>query len=163
MHTGLFVGSFDPFTIGHDNIVRRALPLFDKLIIGVGVNPRKKYMFSAEERVKAIADLYSDEPKVKVISYTDFTVDLAHRVGAQYIVKGVRTERDFDFERTMADFNRRLGGIETVLLYAEPSLESVSSTAVRELIYFHKDITPYLPKKIHYGLENGLNGEGKAQ
>lgn len=147
MRTGLFVGSFDPFTIGHDNIVRRALPLFDRLVIGVGVNPRKQYMFTEDQRLQSIRNLYQDEPKIEVESFSDLTVDLAHRVGAQYIIKGVRTESDFEFERTMADFNQRLGGIETLLLYSDPALASISSSAVRELLYFHKDVSSYLPQR----------------
>jgi pantetheine-phosphate adenylyltransferase len=155
MRIGLFVGSFDPFTIGHDDLVRRALPLFDRLVIGVGVNPRKKYMFSAEQRMDAIKDLYADEPRIEVTSFDDFAVDLAHRVGAQYIVKGVRTGSDFEFEHTMADFNKRLGNVETLLLYASPTLATISSSAVRELIYFHKDISALVPRKASHGPGNG--------
>lgn len=147
MRKGLFVGSFDPFTIGHDDIVRRALPLFDELVIGVGVNPEKKYMLSAEERVKAISSLYEDERRISVVTYSDFAIDLAQRVGAGFIVKGVRSLSDFEYERVQADFNRRLGGIETLLLFSKPELESISSTAIRQLIYFHKDISQFIPKK----------------
>ena len=114
MRTGVFVGSFNPFTIGHDSIVRRALPLFDRLVIGVvGDNVNKPDMCPA----------------------------------AKFIVKGVRSVADFEHEQWQADFNRRLGGIETILLYTEPELASVSSSALRELSHFGVDITPYLPKK----------------
>ena len=147
IRTGLFVGSFDPFTIGHDNIVRRALPLFDRLVIGVGVNPRKECMFSAQERLDAIKALYSDEPKIEVVTFEDFAIDLAYRVGAQFIVKGVRSVKDFEYERDQAVFNRRLGNVETLLLFADPALESVSSSAVREFIHFGKDVAPFLPKR----------------
>mgnify|MGYP002732771104 CR=1 FL=1 len=145
--TGLFVGSFDPFTIGHDDIVRRALPLFTKLVIGVGVNPEKHCMFPAEERIGAIQRLYRDEPKIEVVGYTDFSVDLAHRVGAQFIVKGVRTVTDFEYEQVQAEYNRRLGNIETLLLYAKPEYMSISSTAVRTLLEFHKDVSWMLPRR----------------
>lgn len=147
MKTGLFVGSFDPFTIGHDNIVRRALPLFDRLVIGVGVNERKQYVFPLEQRVQAIRDLYADEERIEVVSYSDFAIDLAHRVGAKYIVKGVRNVHDFEYERDQADFNKRLGDVETILLYTRPDLVSVSSSAVRELLAFHKPIDEFIPKK----------------
>ena len=145
--TGIFIGSFDPFTIGHDAIVRRALPLFDKIVIGVGVNVRKKYLYSAEVRVKDIATLYADEPKIEVKAYSDLAVDFAKREGAQYIIKGVRSIKDFEYEREQADINRKIGGIDTLLLYAEPQYESVSSSMVRELIHFGRDVSEFLPGK----------------
>lgn len=147
MKTGLFTGSFDPFTIGHQSIVARVLPLFDKLIIGVGVNERKKYMYSAEVRVKAIAELYADNPKVEVRAFNDLAVDFAHREGAWFFVKGVRSVKDFEYEREQADINRAMGGIETLLVFAEPQHASVSSSLVRELIHFGKNAEMFLPKK----------------
>ena len=148
MRTGIFVGSFNPFTIGHDSIVRRALPLFDRLVIGVvGDNVHKPDMPSAEERMKAIIALYSDEPRIEVKSYQGLAIDFAKAEKAQFIVKGVRTVSDFEHEQWQADFNRKLGGIETILLYTEPELASVSSSALRELAHFGVDISPYLPKK----------------
>lgn len=146
MNKGLFVGSFDPFTIGHDSIVRRALPLFDHIIIGVGVNERKKYMLSAEERVGRIKRFYADEPKIEVKAYSDLTIDFARREQATYIIKGVRSVKDFEYEREQADVNRLLSGVETIFLYAEPQLSSISSTMVRELQHFGRDISEFLPK-----------------
>ncbi|WP_440433202.1 pantetheine-phosphate adenylyltransferase [Prevotella sp.] len=143
--TGIFVGSFDPFTIGHDSVVRRALTLFDHLVIGVGVNQNKRYMLSADERVEAIRSLYRDEPRISVEQYSDLTVDFAKRLDAQFIVKGVRSVRDFEFEREQADINRRLTGIETIVLFAEPGLDSISSTVVRELTHFGHDCRSFLP------------------
>lgn len=143
--TGIFVGSFDPFTIGHASVVRRALPLFDRLVIGVGVNAGKRYMTSTEDRVAAISRLYADDSRVTVEAYTGLTVDFAERHGAKFIVKGVRSVRDFEFEREQADINRRLTGVETVLLYAEPSMDSISSTVVRELTSYGRDCTEFLP------------------
>jgi pantetheine-phosphate adenylyltransferase len=143
--TGIFVGSFDPFTIGHDSIVRRALPLFDQLVIGVGYNEHKQSMGSVEERVDAIKALYAHEPKISVEAYRDLTVDFAARVQAQYIIKGVRSVKDFEYEREQADVNRQLTGIETLLLFAEPQLASISSSVVRELKHFGKDIDAFLP------------------
>ncbi len=147
MRTGIFVGSFNPFTIGHDSIVRRALPLFDRLVIGVvGDNVHKPDLPSAEERMQAIHDVYADEPRVEVKSYHGLAMDFANTEGAQYIVKGVRSASDFEYEQWQADFNRKLGGIETILFYTEPELASVSSSAIRELAHFGVDVSPYIPK-----------------
>jgi len=145
MKIGIFVGSFDPYTIGHHSIVRRALPLFDRIVIGVGVNERKKYMQSAEVRLQKIKDVYINEPKVAVKTYSDLTIDFAHREMADYIIKGVRSVKDFEYEREQADINRKIGGVETLLLYAEPQYESISSSLVRELIHFGKDVKHFLP------------------
>ena len=143
--TGIFVGSFDPFTIGHADIVSRALPLFDRIVIGVGVNERKQYMFTAEERCQRISELYKDELKIEVKTYNDLTVDFAHREGARYIIKGVRSIKDFEYEREQAEINRSIGDVETLLLYADPRHESISSSMIRELIHFGKDVTEFLP------------------
>lgn len=148
MRTGIFVGTFDPFTIGHDSIVRRALPLFDRLVIGVvGDNVHKPNMRPAEERLQTIADLYRDQPAIEVKTYYGLAMDFARQEGAQFIIKGVRSVSDFEYEQWQADFNRRLGGIETILLYTEPELASVSSSALRELSHFGVDVTPFLPKR----------------
>jgi len=148
MRTGIFVGSFNPFTIGHDSIVRRALPLFDRLVIGVvGDNVHKPDMQPAEARMQVIRQLYADDSRIVVKPYHGLAMDFAKAEGAQYIVKGVRTVSDFEYEQWQADFNRRLGGIETILLYTEPELASVSSSALRELAHFGVDISPYIPKK----------------
>ena len=143
--TGIFTGSFDPYTIGHDDILRRALPLFDHIVIGIGVNERKSYMQSAEERMKTIKAIYADEPKVEVKSYNDLTIDFARRENASYIIKGVRSVKDFDYERDQADINRQLSGVETLLLYADPRYSAVSSSMVRELIHFGQDVSRFLP------------------
>ena len=148
MKTGIFVGSFNPYTIGHDSIVRRALPLFDRLVIGVvGDNVHKPDMPSAEERMKVIRELYADEKRIEVKPYNGLAMDFAKAENAKFIVKGVRTVSDFEYEQWQADFNRKLGGIETILLYTEPELASVSSSAVRELKHFGVDVSAYLPKK----------------
>lgn len=145
MRKGIFVGSFDPFTVGHASVVARALALFDRLVIGVGVNGSKSCLLTAGERVAAIRRLYAAEPRVEVAGYDGLTVDFARRVGAGFVVKGVRDTRDFEFERVQADINRRLTGLETVLLFAEPGLGSVSSTVVRELMRYGKDVSGYVP------------------
>ena len=130
--TALFVGSFDPFTEGHASVVRRALLLFDRLVIGIGINPDKQYMFTADERRNRIAQRYASEPRVEVVVYNDLTVDLARRVGARFIVKGVRNAVDFDYELAQAHFNRKAAQIETLLIPAEEQLVGVSSTRERE-------------------------------
>ena len=147
MRTGIFVGTFDPFTVGHDSIVRRALPLFDRLVIGVvGDNVNKPNMRPAQERLAAIAALYRDQPAIEVKTFYGLAMDFAKSEGGQFIVKGVRSVSDFEYEQWQADFNRRLGGIETILLYTEPQLASISSSALRELSHFGVDVSPYLPK-----------------
>ena len=132
MKVGIFVGSFNPFTVGHDSIVTRALPL---------------YLPSAQDRIKAIADLYADEPRIEVKPYYGLAVDFAKAENARFIVKGVRSVKDFEYEREQADINRQLSGVETILLYSEPQYSSISSTMVRELQHFGVDVSPYLPKK----------------
>ena len=148
MKTGVFVGSFDPFTIGHDSIVRRALGLFDRLVVGVvGDQVHKPDMQPAEQRMEAIRQLYADEPKIEVKTYYGLAVDFAKEQGALYIIKGVRSVKDFEYEREQADVNRQISGIETVLLFAEPRYASVSSSVVRELQHFGRDVSEFLPKK----------------
>ena len=146
MIKAVFVGSFDPFTVGHYDIVQRALPLFDRLIIGVGRNERKVYMNDTETRVADIIRIFNNNPKIEVKTYNDLTVDFAKRVGATFIVKGVRSVKDFEYEREQADINRRISGIDTLLLCADPQHASVSSSMVRELIHFGRDVSEFLPK-----------------
>jgi len=146
MKTGIFVGSFDPFTVGHDSIVRRALPLFDRLVIGVvGDNVHKPGMRPAEQRMQVIKELYQNLTAIEVKPFYGLAMDFARQEGAQFIVKGVRSVGDFEHEKWQADFNRRLGGIETILLYTEPELASVSSSALRELSHFGVDVSEFLP------------------
>ena len=145
MTTAVFPGSFDPFTVGHDAIVRRALPLFDRIIIGVGVNVRKQYLYSADKRVEDIARLYAAEPKVEVKAYSGLLVDFARQEGARFIVKGVRSVKDFEYEREQADINLKIGGLDTLLLFSEPQYQSVSSSMVRELLHFGRDVSEFIP------------------
>lgn len=144
------MGTFNPFTIGHDSIVRRALPLFDRLVIGVvGDHVQKPGLPPATERVESIARLYAGEPRIEVKPYYGLAVEFARQEGARFIVKGVRSVKDFEYEREQADVNRLItnGEIETILLYAEPSLSSVSSTMVRELSHFGVDTSALLPRQ----------------
>ena len=147
MKTGLFAGTFDPFTIGHASVVRRALQLFDRVVVAVGVNDAKHPETTAQQRVEAIRSLYADDERVQVVAYSGLTVDVAREHGAAFIVKGVRSVRDYESEREQAEVNRRLAGIDTVLLMAEPGLEAVSSSTVRSLRSFGRDVSEFLPKK----------------
>ncbi|MBQ1583506.1 MAG: pantetheine-phosphate adenylyltransferase [Prevotella sp.] len=146
MKTGLFAGTFDPFTIGHASVVRRALQLFDRVVVAVGVNDAKHPETTAQQRVEAIRSLYADDERVTVVAYSGLTVDVAREHGAAFIVKGVRSVRDYESEREQAEVNRRLAGIDTVLLMAEPGLEAVSSSTVRSLRSFGRDVSEFLPK-----------------
>ena len=155
MKTAIFPGSFDPFTIGHADIVRRGLLLFDRVVIAVGYNAQKAALerqAATEERVEAISRIYKDESRVKVVSYNDLTVDLAQREGARFLLRGVRSVKDFEYERDMAAVNATLvsgscaaGTLETVLLIADPRYAHISSSLVRELQSYGRDVTPYLP------------------
>lgn len=147
MKTAIFPGTFDPFTVGHASIVERGLPLFDRIVIGVGVNDNKRTLYTNEERVRNIQEIYANEPRVKVVAYDDLTVDLAKREEACFILRGIRSVKDFEYERDIAAMNERLSGVETVLLFTEPQYMSISSSVVRELLRFGKDVTEFLPKK----------------
>lgn len=144
----VFPGSFDPLTIGHVSIVRRALPLFSKVIVGMGVNTTKKTMFAAEQRLAWIKGVFASEPRIEVVSFEGLTVDLCKRVNAQFILRGLRNGTDHDYERTIALMNRQLAGIETVFLPAEASHAHISSTIVRELIANKADVAALVPMEI---------------
>lgn len=142
----LFPGTFDPFTIGHESLVRRGLQLMDEIVIAIGVNESKKSYFTLEERLEMIRDLYRDEPRVRVESYESLTIDFARETGASFILRGIRSVFDFEYEKTIADMNRTISGIETFLLFTEPALTHVSSTQVRELLRYGHDVRFFIPK-----------------
>ncbi len=146
MKRAIFPGTFDPFTIGHFSVVKRALTFMDELVIGIGINEGKRTWFPTEKRVEMVRRLYENEPRVRVEAYEDLTIDFAQRMEAQFIVRGIRTVKDFEYEETIADINRQLSGIETILLFTEPELTSVSSSTVRELLSFGKDISHFIPE-----------------
>ena len=146
MNRAIFPGTFDPFTIGHESIVRRALTFTDEVIIAIGINEQKHSLFPVAKREQMIRDYYKDEPRVKVMSYSNLTVDFAHEVGANTIIRGIRTVKDFEYEETIADINRKLTGIETIFLFTEPDLACISSSIVRELMKYNKEVTQFLPK-----------------
>ena len=141
----LFPGSFDPFTCGHESIVRRALPLFDRFIIAIGVNADKRSFMTMEQRKAFIESVFKDDPRVQVITYSNMTVEIAQELGAQFIVRGVRLIQDFENEKHLAEVNRDLTGIETILLYTLPEYNHISSSIVRELVHYGQDIKAYLP------------------
>ena len=150
MKTALFTGTFNPFTIGHADIVERALKIFDQIVIGIGYNPDKGSFMSAEieERVTQIRKVYENDPRVIVEAYSDLTVDLAERHNAVAIVKGVRSIKDYEYERDQADFNRLLSnGLDTILFYSRPEFSALSSSMVRTLEMFGKDVSRFLPGK----------------
>lgn len=143
--TLLFPGSFDPFTRGHADIVRRALAFADRVIVAVGAHPTKRGMFTVEERMERIRQAFAADSRVEVVSYHGLTTDLAASLHADALLRGVRTVADYEYERQMAEVNRRLTGIETVMLLADPTLADISSSVVRELISYGKDVTEFLP------------------
>ena len=144
--TALFPGTFNPFTRGHKSIVERTLhSLADEVVIAIGKNSEKQGEPSVEQRLAAIRSIFEGEGRVRVEAYDTLTADYARAVGADFIVRGVRSVRDYEYERDIADVNRRLSGVETVLLYSEPELAAISSSIVRELKSYNKDVTEYLP------------------
>jgi pantetheine-phosphate adenylyltransferase len=149
----LFPGSFDPFTIGHESIVMRSLPLFDKLIIGVGINLDKKYFFPLDKRVEWIQQLFANEPKIEVHTYEGLTVDFCDHVGAKYLLRGLRTSADFEFERAVGQTNSILHpDIESVFLLTRPEHTFVSSSIVRDVYMNGGDISYFIPKKMNLEL-----------
>lgn len=131
--TALFPGSFDPFTSGHEAIVQRALALFDHIVVAVGVNTDKKYMFTSQQRMQKIRDSFPNDSRVEVVEYSDMTVDLCKRVGAHFILRGIRNAKDLEYEQTIATVNKALApDIETVLLLADDKHRDISSTLIRE-------------------------------
>lgn len=145
MTTGIFTGSFNPFTIGHDAIVKRALRMMDRIIIGVGTNRQKNNELSADERVNQINKVYNNNQRIEVKAYSGLSVDFAITEQATCFVKGVRSLKDFEYEREQAELNRRLSGIDTILLIAEPEYSGISSSLVRELMSFGRDVSEFLP------------------
>lgn len=142
----LFAGSFAPFTKGHQNIVDRALQsVADEVVIAIGINHDKRSTFSCEERLQAIRQLYKENPHVQVEAYEGLTTDYARSIGADFLLRGVRSVKDFEFERDMAEVNKRLTGIETIFLLTDPEYACISSSVVRELMSYNTDVTEFLP------------------
>lgn len=145
----IFPGSFDPITKGHVDIVKRALPLFDQLIIAIGVNTQKKYLFSLNQRMEWLKKVFKDQPKVLVDTYEGLTVHYCIEKKANYIIRGIRSAGDFDYEKTIAHLNLTMApGLETLLILSKPELSAVSSTIVREIIIGNGDSTKFVPEQI---------------
>ena len=146
MRKAIFPGTFDPFTLGHHSIVKRTLAFMDEVIIGIGYNDQKHCLLPIEKRLERIRMVYADEPRVKVLAYSGLTVDFAQEQGAEFMVRGIRSVKDFEYEESIADINRKLSGIETIFLFTEPELSAVSSSVVRELLRYGKDVSAFLPE-----------------
>lgn len=145
----LFPGTFDPVTLGHVDIIDRALPLFDKIVVGIGLNAAKAPMFTPEQRLKWINELYENDARVEGAVYEGLTVDFCRSIGAHFILRGIRYVSDFEYEKTIADANRTLDrSIETIFLTGEPKYTSVASTIVRDIIRNGGDATPFLPERV---------------
>ena len=145
----LFPGTFDPVTLGHTDIINRALPLFDKIIVGIGINAAKNPMFTAEQRKIWFEEIYANEPKLEVATYDGLTVKYCQAIGAKFILRGIRYVSDFEYEKTIADANRTLDAhIETIFLTGEPKYTSVASTIVRDIIRNGGDAAPFLPDAV---------------
>jgi len=155
MRICLFPGTFDPVTLGHVDIIDRALPLFDKIYIGIGVNAAKSPMFSAEQRLQWFKDIYQGNNKIESVAFEGLTVDYCKQIGAKFILRGIRYVSDFEYEKTIADANRTLDRtIETIFLTGEPKYTSVASTIVRDIIKNGGDASPFLPQAVISSLKN---------
>lgn len=148
MRRAIFPGSFDPLTLGHYDIIKRGITLFDELIIAIGINADKKYMFSLEERQKFIVDAFADEPKIKVVTYQGLTVDFCKEVNANFILRGLRNPGDFEFEKAIAHTNRKLSEIETVFLLTSSGKSYISSSIVRDVIRNGGDYSGLVPETV---------------
>ena len=146
MKRAIFPGTFDPFTTGHASIVRRALTFMDEIVIGIGVNEKKRTLLPTEKRLQMVSAYYADEPRIRVEAYSDLTIDFAHRVDARFIIRGIRSVKDFEYEESIADINRQLSGIDTIFLFTEPEYSAISSSVVRELLHYGKDVRAFLPE-----------------
>lgn len=142
----IFPGTFDPFTIGHYSLVKRSLELVDEIVIAIGVNDTKKTYFPLDKRIDMIRSLYKGDSRILVGTYDSLTVDYAKETGSNFIIRGIRSVNDFEYEKTIADMNRNISGIETIVLFTEPELTHISSTIVRELLRFGHDVSQFIPK-----------------
>ena len=146
----VFPGSFDPITKGHEDIIRRGLPLFDEIVVGIGYNTNKHYFFSQERREHFIKKTFENEPKLRVERYPGLTVDFCKSIGATYILRGLRTSADFEFERAIAQMNHAMATtIETIFIVSNPSLSHISSTIVRDILLYQGDISPFVPSVVN--------------
>ncbi|MCY4160273.1 MAG: pantetheine-phosphate adenylyltransferase [Flavobacteriaceae bacterium] len=148
MHRAVFPGSFDPLTLGHQDIINRALPHFNEIVIAVGTNIDKEYMFSIEQRTAFIEKTYGDSPKVRVKAFQGMTVDFCKSIQASVIIRGLRNPADFEFEKSVAQLNRKLSGLDTLFLLTDLSTSYISSSMVRDIILNGGDYTLMVPKEV---------------
>jgi pantetheine-phosphate adenylyltransferase len=146
----VFPGSFDPITKGHESVISRALPLFDKIYIAIGTNDNKTPLFSLEKRIKWIKQVFVHQPKIEVITYSGLTIDICKELQAKFILRGLRTAADFEYERAIAQTNRFLNnGIETIFMLTTPEHTPINSTIVREIVRYHGDVSKFVPEGIN--------------
>ncbi len=146
MKVAVFPGSFDPITIGHTDLVERACPLFDKVIVAIGINNKKQYLYSLDQRMNRLNKVFADNPKVIVDSFEGLTAEYCKSVGARYLLRGLRNASDFDYEKTISQLNQIIGDeLETLFLISRPQYSHISSTIVREIIGAGGDASPFLP------------------
>ncbi len=150
MRRAVFPGSFDPLTLGHTDIINRALTLFDEIIIAIGNNTSKKYMFSLEQRVKFIEQTYAGEKKIQVDTYEGLTIEYCKKVNSAFILRGLRNPADFEFEKAIAHTNRKLSKIETVFLLTSANTSYISSSIVRDVLRYKGDVTGLVPDAVHH-------------
>lgn len=148
MKKAVFPGSFDPITLGHQDIISRALPLFDEIIIAIGINDAKKYMFTIDERVQFIKDTFKNEPKITVTTYEGLTIHYCKEVNADYMLRGLRNPADFEFEKAIAQTNRKLSGIDTLFLLTSAETSYISSSIVRDVLRNGGDFTILVPDSV---------------
>ena len=149
MKRAVFPGSFDPITVGHESVIRRALGLFDEVIVAIGVNAKKHYMFDIEKRKEFIKAVFADEERIKVDEFEGLTVDFCHKVNADYILRGLRTSADFEFERSIGQINNMLqNGLETVFLLTDRAHTPINSSIIRDIIRHNGDVSELVPKQI---------------
>lgn len=148
MKKAIFPGSFDPLTLGHYDIIKRGVTVFDEIIVSIGINGEKKYMFSLEERQEFIEKAFADEPKVKVMTYEGLTVDFCKKIDVEFILRGLRNPADFEFEKAIAHTNRHLSTIETVFLLTSAKTSFISSSIVRDVIKNNGDYTKLVPDSV---------------
>ena len=148
MKKAVFPGSFDPITLGHIDIVERALPLFDEIVVAIGHNASKKYMWSVEDRLRFLEETFSDQPKVRIGQYHGLTADYCKQLGASYILRGLRNSLDFSYEKSIAQSNRAIGGVDSLFIISSPETSHISSTIVRDIARHGGDISSLVPKVV---------------